>query len=177
MGYRVLVLLSSLVLTCMVSAQKTNIQITARFFQTKAAIDVNNIKAIGSPATKASPSILHVSKEEAARIAKFVTEGGGVLVGSPTIVARKDEQAKIESSGDKDSYSLDVIATTRSDMITLKFRIAVTTVTETKRIQRSASATARVLESKALLIIENPRNGQPGFFTIIEAKRVKTENR
>ena len=43
-----------------------------------------------------------------------------------------------------------------------------------KRMTRSAAGTGRVLEGRALLIIINPRPGDPnGLLAIVEAKRTK----
>lgn len=150
------------------------VQITARFYRLKDPIDVNSIKAIGSAQTKASPSILQVSKEEMDRIIKQVTDAGGTLVGSPKVITTVDQQAKIEVKGADPSYSLDVIPSNRgSDTITLNFKLAVSTTVGDKRITRSAKGMARVQEAKSLLMIENPRDGQPGLLTVIEASRVK----
>jgi hypothetical protein len=147
------------------------ILISAKFYRVSTPIDTMAIKAIGSRDTKASPTILQVTKEEAARVAKV---SGAVLIGSPAVKTLVDEQAKVEAKGDGDSYSLDVKPSTKgSDTITLNFRIAITNVIGTKRLTRSAGGMARVQEAKALLIIENPRNGQPGFLAVVDAHRVK----
>jgi hypothetical protein len=160
---------------CLAVQAGAKIQINAHFYQLKSAIDVNSIKAIGSPQTKASPSILHVTKAESGRITALVLKGGGNLVGSPSIITMVDQQAKIstDSAGGM-SYTLDVKPSTKgSDTITLNFRLSVTTIDGKRKTTRSATSMARVQESKALLIIENPRDGQPGLLTVLEAHRVK----
>jgi len=130
------------------------------------------IKAIGSAQTKASPSILQVSKEEMDRVEKVVTDAGGSLVGSPKVLTQVDQTAKISTDGSDVSYALEVTPSNHgSDTISLRFKLAVTMTSGQVKTTRSASGSARVQEAKALLIIENPRAGQPGLLTVVEAKR------
>jgi hypothetical protein len=150
----------------------TAIQVKAGFYRLKTAIDVASVKAIGSAQTKASPSILQVSKEEASRVTELVMKSGGTLSGSPSVKTLVDQEAKITMDSGDGANSLTVTPSTRgSDTITLRFKLAVTTVTGQQRITRSASGVARVQESKSLLIIQNPRAGQPGFLAVVEARR------
>ncbi|HTQ12007.1 MAG TPA: hypothetical protein VMI31_18235 [Fimbriimonadaceae bacterium] len=147
------------------------ISIQAHFYTLRAPLDVNAIKAIGSVDTKRSPSILQVSKEEMARVEKVVTDAGGSLVGSPKVLTNVDQAAKIAVDGPP-GYSLEVTPSNHgSDTISMKFKLSVSTRQGDSTVTRTAAGSARVQEAKALLIIENPRSGQPGLLTVVEAKR------
>ena len=155
-----------------------SIEIRAHFYSLKAPIDVMSIKAIGSAQTKASPSILQVSKAEMERVERVVTDAGGTLVGSPKILTNVDEAAKIAADGADAGYSLEVTPSNHgSDTISLKFKLGVTTTAGLVKTTRTASGSARVQEAKSLLIIENPRAGRPGLLTVVEAKRFYASGR
>jgi hypothetical protein len=148
--------------------------ISARFLSMAKPIDVMKIKAIGSVDTKRSPTILQVTPQEAERIEKMVTKAGGELLNAPSVKTTMYQQAKVEVKGDTHSVALTVEPSSRgSDTISLKFRIEVSTKTGNRTVTRSATASARVQEAKALLVIENPRESQPGLLTILRANRTR----
>lgn len=147
--------------------------VSGSFYKLGAAIDVMKIKAIGSAQTKASPSILHVTRQEAKRIEDLVKNAGGTLLGSPSVVTKGDTQAKIETKGEEHSVAMTVVPTSRSTTVSLKFKLEVSTKVGVRTTTRSATANARVDEDKALLVIQNPRDGEPGILTILKAGRVK----
>jgi hypothetical protein len=145
------------------------VTVSGKFYKLTTAVDVMSIKAIGSPQTKASPSILQVTNEEAERVVKAAK---GELIGSPKVVTTMGKQAKITTEGGDSSYSLEVTPSSKgSDTLTLTFRLATTVTQGTRKTTRSARAFARVQESKTLLVIENPRQSQPGFLVALRAQR------
>jgi hypothetical protein len=154
-------------------ARSDTVLVSGRFLKMAKAVDVMKIKAIGSAQTKSSPSILQVTPAEAARIEALVTKAGGELIGAPSVQTKLDSQAKIETKSADHSVAMTVLPTSRSTTITLKFKLEVSTKTGTQTITRSATANARVDETKALLVIQNPRDGQPGLLTVLTARRVK----
>lgn len=148
------------------------IQISAQIYRLSAPIDVDGIKAIGSRQTKASPSTLQVSREEAARVSAGAVKAGAVQVGSPKLRTAIGLQAAISTSSAGDDYKLTVTPENKgSDTITLNFKVQTTVTKGRVRTTRSASGMARVQEGKRLLIIENPRDGQPGLLVVVEAQR------
>jgi hypothetical protein len=150
------------------------IEVSAQFFRLAKPVDVMSIKAIGSPDTKASPSILLVAKTEAARISDLVLKSGGTLAGSPKVITIVDQEAAVSTEGEEGGFKLQVRPSTRgSDTITLNFRLSVTVVEGARKRTRSATAFARLQESKAMLVVINPRDGEPGVLAIIEVRRVK----
>jgi hypothetical protein len=170
--HAVILILALISSTALAGQAGDKIEVSARFFRLAKAIDVMSIKAIGSPDTKASPSILQVAKTEATRISDLVLKAGGILAGSPKALVLVDEEATISTEGDQGGYKLQVRPSTRgSDTITLNFRLSITTIVGKRKTSRSATAFARLQESKALLVIVNPREGEPGILAIIEVRR------
>jgi hypothetical protein len=155
-------------------AAPDKIEVSARFYRLAKAIDVMSIKAIGSPDTKASPSILQVTKPESTRVSDVVLKAGGTLSGSPKVLVAVDDEAAVSTEGEDGGFKLQVRPSTRgSDTITLNFKLSITTISGKHRTTRSATALARLQESKALLVIINPRDGEPGILAVIEVRRVK----
>ena len=152
------------------------VQISAKFYRLAAAIDTDSVKAIGSSQTKKSPATLNVTMAEAARIEGIVTAAGGTLLGSPTVKTPMDQKASVSQKADDGSgYTLTVIPSSLgSTTITLNFKLSVSTVTGNRTTTRSASGISRVVEGKALLMITNPRDGQPGMLVVVTANRVKS---
>jgi hypothetical protein len=159
---------------CAFAQTGVRVKVSAQYYRVKATIDTVSIKALGSAQTKATPCILQVDKKEADRVAALVTKGGGSLVGSPTAVTLMNMAAKVSTDSDGDGYSMDVTPSSKgSDTITLNFKLTLTNIMGTKKQTRSASGFARLQESKYLLVIVNPRNGQGGFMGILHVARQK----
>ncbi len=157
-------------------AQKAppKLDISMRVFRTQSSVDTMKVKAIGSRQTKTSPTILMVTPAEAARIEKLYTTAAD-LAGAPRLLTMSGQQAEI-FAGEKDgSYvSFQVLPTNRNnDITTLQMSLKLVTIVGTHRITRSATMTAKVIENRRLLIIEDPRSGEPGLLAILSCRRVK----
>jgi hypothetical protein len=175
---RTFVIASVLLIACIAGAlqgrTEPTVLISTRFVRMAKPVDVMKIKAIGSVDTKRSPSILQVTPKEAERVEKLIIDAGGELIGAPSVQTQMYSQGKVETKSDKSSVSLTVEPSSRgSDTISLKFRLEASTKSGNRTTTRTATASARVQEAKALLIIENPRDGQPGLLVVLRANRAK----
>ncbi len=161
-------------LLAMSAIAQQQVTISAAFYKVSAPIDTQSVKAIGSAQTKATPTILQVSKEEADRLAGLVTKSGGTRLGTPNMRTLMDSPAKlkIDTHGEGDSWEIDVTPSGKSsDTITLNFRMTLVSVIGGRRITRGATGMARLQEGKALLVIVNPRGAETGFLAVLQAKR------
>jgi hypothetical protein len=148
------------------------ITMSAKMYVTNAPIDTIKIKALGSVDTKATPVILQVTRQEAQRVVAMAERAGAMLLASPVVRTANGQQAQVSITGDK-GVTLVVKPSSRSDMITLPFRLTYVYVADSKRHTMQVSGFGRVVETKVMLVITNPRNGEMGTLAVIEGKRGK----
>lgn len=164
-------LLTSLLLVAAAAATfAQTATIKVRVVQAPLAIDTMKIKAIGSVQTKTSPTILQVTQAEAARLEKLIIGQGGKVLGAPSVRTVLGKQAGIKMDGDE-GIEFTVLPTSKSDTISMQYKLAVTQRTGRTRITHSSTGSARLLQTRRLLIIQNPRDGVQGFMAIVEATR------
>lgn len=159
----------SLLVACALAGAQTAM-IKLRVISAPLPIDTMKIKAIGSVNTKTSPTILQVSPKEAERLEKLITGQGGTLMSAPSIRTVLGQKAAIKTDGDE-AVEFEVTPTSKSDTISMVYKLSVTQRSGRTRYTRASTGSARLLQTQRLLIIQNPRDGVKGFIAIVQATR------
>ncbi len=170
MKHKFLAILTSLLFASLACAQNQAL-IQLRVYSLAKPLDTMKIKALGSFDTKRSPVFLQVKPTEAARLEKMIAAEGGKLISSPSVRTLLGQKASIKMSGDN-SVSFEVTPTSKSDTITMQYRLEVSQKEGRTRTTRASSGFARLIQTERMLIIQNPRTGEPGLIVILQATKL-----